>query len=60
MPAFRFDEAGFFATRVHRPDGSLTLVSIRPDGTIAELDDVEGFPGAHPRERPEPTVSRPG
>lgn len=53
MPAFRLNGDGILATRVHRPSGHLTLVSIQTGGTITELDEAEGLLGAHPRERPE-------
>lgn len=55
MPAFRFGDAQLLATRVHRPGGHLTLVSIQPDGTVTDLGKGDGLLGAHSRERPVPS-----
>lgn len=55
MPAFEPDGSGILATLVHRPDGSLTLVSLEIDGTaIADLDPHGPIYGAHSRRRPLP------
>ena len=54
MPAFRFSNAQILATRVQRPSGDLTVVSVSPDGTVTELRNGQVLPGAHTRERPMP------
>jgi Tol biopolymer transport system component len=54
MPAFRFSNAQILATRVQRLTGDLTVVSVRPDGTVTDLGNAAALPGAHARERPMP------
>lgn len=51
MPAFQFDDDQILATRVHRPGGHLTLVSIGPAGAVTDVG-KEGVLGAHSRQRP--------
>ena len=52
MPAFRLDREGILATRVHRPNGHLTLAELQVDGSgITELGTVGEVLGAHPRQR---------
>jgi Tol biopolymer transport system component len=55
MPAFRRDGSGIIATRVDRPGGGLSLVSLRTDGSgLADLDANGPTSGAHSRQRPVP------
>jgi hypothetical protein len=55
MPAFRRDGSGIIATRVDRPGGGLSLVSLGPDGSgLADLDAHGRTSGAHSRQRPVP------
>jgi Tol biopolymer transport system component len=55
MPAYRPDGSGILATRVDRPSGDLTLVSLAADGTgLADLDDSGPTMGAHSLQRPLP------
>lgn len=54
MATFRTDGQGILATRVDRPSGRLTIVSIAMDGTISEVtagDQRSTRSGAHPRQR---------
>jgi len=57
MPAFRFSEAEILATRVQRPSGNLSVVTVGPDGTVTDLGNATALPGAHTRERPMPAGS---
>jgi hypothetical protein len=55
MPAFRRDGSGIIATRVDRPGGGLSLVSLGADGSgLADLDANGRTSGAHSRQRPLP------
>jgi len=57
MPAFRFGNAEILATRVQRPSGNLTVVTVGPDGSVTDLGNAAALPGAHTRERPMPSGS---
>jgi Tol biopolymer transport system component len=55
IPVYRPDGSGILATRVGRPSGDLTLVSLATDGSgLADLDDSGPTMGAHPLQRPVP------
>ena len=53
MPAFRPDGSRIIATRVDRPGGGLSLVSLGADGSgLTDLDAHGRTSGAHSRQRP--------
>jgi Tol biopolymer transport system component len=51
MATFRTDSEGILATRVARPSGDRTIVSIALDGTITDVSAGSPRLGAHPRQR---------